>query len=431
MRTILKSIYTPIMVIMTCLCASVCLPLSGEAAERVIRPRRLNRSGTAAVEIITPAVTVSPAVSVGIPAPRSVPHDAADQSPAPPPDTVTTYPLPPKDPPPEGHARKSKKRRWLWSADTEREKQSEFAEGWDDPEFEPDFGRARGKKDAEAHGEPKDREAAKSVGLTDSDSDGTDSQGVGLPPYVSYEQYQEMNLRRLDFDAPLRITGGIPGERPPSPAGRSPFGDLTPPGDEEDFGDFIEEPAEEEILASEVPAEEIAEDVREEIPAEAVSSVSSDSMAPPAPSEVEDYRRRLEFRLLERYNNMPEHAGNVAKVSVVLSKPLQPSLDGTRLRAEFDQMVYDPWGKRISALEKEYYVVTFGAGGVRQVRSDPSVRIGLNMEREYAEAAEPGANIADRIRTLPSGHSFRANPSVEAPKAAMPDWWRPEYADEY
>ncbi len=151
--------------------------------------------------------------------------------------------------------------------------------------------------------------------------------------------------------------------------------------------------------------------------------------APPSPAEVESYRRRLEFRLLERYNNLPEHAGEVGKVSVVLSKPLQPSLDGTRLRAEFDQLVYDPWGRRIPSLEKEYYVVTFSAGGVRQVRSDPSIRVGLNHERTYSEPG-PDSDIAERIRTLPSDHAFRAAPRAEVPAVKMPDWWRPEFSDD-
>ncbi len=151
--------------------------------------------------------------------------------------------------------------------------------------------------------------------------------------------------------------------------------------------------------------------------------------AQPTPQEVENYRRRLEFRLLERYNNLPQHAGNVGKVSVVLSRPLQPSLDGTRLRAEFDQLVYDPWGRRIPALEKEYYVVTFGSGGARQVRSDPSVRVGLNYERTYSEPG-PESDIAEKIRRLPSDHAFRAAPKPEEPPLKMPDWWRPDFAED-
>lgn len=146
-------------------------------------------------------------------------------------------------------------------------------------------------------------------------------------------------------------------------------------------------------------------------------------MAPPTPAEVETYRQRLELRLLERYNNLPDHAGQVAKVSVVLSKPLQPSLDGSRIRAEFDQLVYDPWGKRIPVLEQEYYVVVFGSGGTQQVRSDPSIRVGLNMEKTYSEHTPLAA---DPFKNVPEDAAFQP-----APKAKMPDWWRPEFRDDY
>lgn len=145
------------------------------------------------------------------------------------------------------------------------------------------------------------------------------------------------------------------------------------------------------------------------------------SPAPPTRAEVEDYRVRLENRLLERYNNLPDHAGNVAKVTVVLSKPLVESLDGSLIRAEFDQMAYDPWGKRIPALEKEYYVVTFGAGGARQVRSDPSIRVGLDLEKTYSERAPLAA---DPFRNVQDSDAFRPAPTIK-----MPEWWRPDYPE--
>lgn len=146
--------------------------------------------------------------------------------------------------------------------------------------------------------------------------------------------------------------------------------------------------------------------------------VAGEPPAPPTRQEVEDYRIRLENRLLERYNNIPEHAGNVAKVTVVLSKPLQEALDGSRIRAEFDQLVYDPWGKRIPELEKEYYVVVFGSGGAQQVRSDPSIRVGLDLEKTYSERAPLAA---DPFRNVQESDAF--HPASETP---MPDWWRPE-----
>ncbi|MCD8138345.1 MAG: hypothetical protein LUE17_00955 [Planctomycetaceae bacterium] len=141
----------------------------------------------------------------------------------------------------------------------------------------------------------------------------------------------------------------------------------------------------------------------------------------PTRREVEDYRRRLQDRLLERYNNLPRFAGKVGKVSVVLSKPLDESLDGSLIRAEFDQLVYDPWGKRIPELEQEYFVVTFGAGGPRQVRSDPSIRVGLDLEKTYSEQAPLPA---DPFRNVPERRVFHLTPT-----AAMPDWWRPDFPE--
>ncbi len=120
------------------------------------------------------------------------------------------------------------------------------------------------------------------------------------------------------------------------------------------------------------------------MPAEEETTYQADAnhpaMSQPSPEAVEKYRVRLEDRLLERYGNLPEYAGKVARVRVVLSRPLDVSLDGSLIRAEFDQLVYDNWGNRMPDLEKEYYIVTFGSGGVRQVRSDPSIRIGRDLE---------------------------------------------------
>lgn len=146
-----------------------------------------------------------------------------------------------------------------------------------------------------------------------------------------------------------------------------------------------------------------------------------DISPPPTREEVEIYRKRLELRLLERYNNLPDHAGNVAKVSVVLSKPLDEALDGSLIRAEFDQLVYDPWGKRIPELEKEYYVVVFGSGGAQQVRSDPSIRIGLDLEKTYSERAPLAA---DPFRNVSESAAFRPAPQVK-----MPEWWRPDFPE--
>ncbi len=159
----------------------------------------------------------------------------------------------------------------------------------------------------------------------------------------------------------------------------------------------------------------------------------------PSRAEVEEYRRRLETRLLERYNNMPDHTGNVGRVTVALSKPLQTSLDGTMIRAEFDQLVFDPWGKRIPELEEEYYVVTFGSGGARQVRADPSIRVGLNLEKAWSEqaplAADPFARIPEDRAFHPAEKPEKAEPQAEpraetaVPQVRMPEWWRPDFPE--
>lgn len=141
--------------------------------------------------------------------------------------------------------------------------------------------------------------------------------------------------------------------------------------------------------------------------------------------QIDEYRARLENRLLERYNNLPGHSGNVGKVTVALSRPPETSLDGTMIRAEFDQLVYDPWGKRIPELEKEYYVVTFGSGGVRNVRTDPSIRVGLNLEKTYSERATLAADPFKRIPEAPKERPEGAG----AAETKMPDWWRPDFPE--
>lgn len=142
---------------------------------------------------------------------------------------------------------------------------------------------------------------------------------------------------------------------------------------------------------------------------------------PPTPEGVEAYRLRLEERLLERYNNLPQYAGKVFQVSAVLTRPLEVSLDGKFIKAEFDQLVYDIWGRRIPALEKEYFVVTFGAGGALQVRSDPSIRVGLDFERSFSEQAPLAADPFSRVKDI---EAFKP-----AARGEMPAWWRPEFPE--
>ncbi|MDR1612697.1 MAG: hypothetical protein LBT97_07925 [Planctomycetota bacterium] len=141
----------------------------------------------------------------------------------------------------------------------------------------------------------------------------------------------------------------------------------------------------------------------------------------PTPEGVEDYRARLEERLLERYNNLPDYAGKVGLVRVVLSRPLETSIDGKFIRAEFDQLVYDLWGKRLTRLEEEYFTVTFGEDGAQRVRSEPSIRVGLDLKGAYSEMAPP---IAWPLEKIDPDEAFDHPPAVK-----MPSWWRPEFPE--
>ncbi len=156
----------------------------------------------------------------------------------------------------------------------------------------------------------------------------------------------------------------------------------------------------ESTLSVQVDEQSVATPALAEDPACQESAPQPES---PTPEAVEQYRIKLENRLLERYNNLPESAGKVGKVVVVLSRPLEVSIDGKLIKAEFDQLVYDIWGKRMPALEKEYYVVTFGSYGVEQVRSDPSIRIGLDMEKTF-----PNTSLCQPTHSNMSARTIRA-----------------------
>ncbi len=422
MRTALTRKY---MLILICLlgCAGA------DAAERRVWPRRLNRARAALGAPRENDRNQPPAPPEAAP-PAQAPATAQGNAQPGEASPGARYSLPQEVPPPaprfpEKNTKQAAKqngetRRWGWDMDTELEKQSEYAARGPEWEYEPDFGKKRERpRRNDKPGSPEEEEAFSA-----------------LPPFALRDGNDDMNMRRLDFDAPLRITGGMPSEAVPSDAAALSFaGGSDGQGAARNGTDGeADTAANGNGVAFHATPGTGATDSADSMGVgggAGGAGGAGDTRGAPTPAEVESYRRRLEFRLLERYNNMPEYAGNVAKVTVVLSKPLRPSLDGTRLRAEFDQIVHDPWGKRLPELEKEYYVVTFGAGGARQVRSDPSIRVGLNRERAYADPAEPGADLSERLRRLPSGHAFRANPSVEPPRAAMPDWWRPEFADEY
>ncbi len=107
----------------------------------------------------------------------------------------------------------------------------------------------------------------------------------------------------------------------------------------------------------------------------------------PAPEleNVNKYARALEEKLQRRYNNTPGYAGNIAKVQLLPVNKPEASMDGKKLRMSWSQVVYDIWGKRVSDLEKEYYVVTFGDGKPLMQRTRPTITVGLNNEGGYSE----------------------------------------------
>ena len=135
----------------------------------------------------------------------------------------------------------------------------------------------------------------------------------------------------------------------------------------------------------------------------------------PIPPEVRDYQRKLSAHLLDKHNNRPEFAGKVARVDVVMPRPLRRSLDGRYIQAEFDQLVYDSWGRRLPQLESEYFVVTFGTEGAEVVRAEPSIRIGLDAEVNFGERGEmAGTPLA----------ALRKGEAVQPAPATSPVDWR-------
>lgn len=125
---------------------------------------------------------------------------------------------------------------------------------------------------------------------------------------------------------------------------------------------------------------------------------------------IDTYRRQLEAKLLDRYNNLPEYAGKVSKVELLVPSPPEHSEDGRMTRVEFDQLVYDQWGERIPKLEKEYFIVTFGSVGVRMVSSDPSIKVGLDLEGGFNERAKIGS-----FNHLSEGHMIQPAPTTSRP----------------
>jgi hypothetical protein len=147
------------------------------------------------------------------------------------------------------------------------------------------------------------------------------------------------------------------------------------------------------------------------------------------PDNVRAYMIQLEDRLAQRYNNIPEYAGKVSRVHLVIPSAPKVSVDGRELNYEFDQLVFDKWGERIPTLEKEYFLVTFGDGFPRLVRTDPTIRLGMELAGGYSESMpvnggrlgqmlNPGTNTPETAPKIPSNNGIPVVPSV--PDDAMP-----------
>lgn len=104
-----------------------------------------------------------------------------------------------------------------------------------------------------------------------------------------------------------------------------------------------------------------------------------------ARGNIDSYRRQLEQSLLDRYNNTPKFAGQIARVELIIPDEPVQSVDKQEVQVEFDQLVYDRWGKRVPELEGEYFMVTFSTGSARLVQTEASLRIGLDKPGGYSE----------------------------------------------
>ncbi|MBN2711649.1 MAG: hypothetical protein JXR97_04345 [Planctomycetes bacterium] len=105
-----------------------------------------------------------------------------------------------------------------------------------------------------------------------------------------------------------------------------------------------------------------------------------------ARGNVKTYKEQLERNLKQRYNNTQEWAGKISRVELIMPRPPEESLNGEEVKVEFDQLVYDNYDNRVPELEKEYFIITFGSGQPRLVKTDPSLDVGLSNRGEYSES---------------------------------------------
>lgn len=116
---------------------------------------------------------------------------------------------------------------------------------------------------------------------------------------------------------------------------------------------------------------------------------------------IDAYRRQLEARLLQKYNNMQDYAGVISRVELQLTHPPLQSCDRSEVKVEFCQLVYDKWNRRVPPLEKEYFIITFGSGTPRTVRTDPTVTFGLKTDGEFSEKTPVQSGLMGEFPSLP------------------------------
>ncbi len=140
----------------------------------------------------------------------------------------------------------------------------------------------------------------------------------------------------------------------------------------------------------------------------------------------EQYRLVLAEKLKNKYNNLPNYAGQVSRVELVVPRSPKVSSDGQEVQVEYDQLVYDKWGQRMPLLESEYYIVTFGPGQPKIVRTEPSLTVGLNIQGGYSESAPVVGGRLGALRTAePAVPAMPAAPIVPAPASSDQTTLRP------
>jgi len=106
---------------------------------------------------------------------------------------------------------------------------------------------------------------------------------------------------------------------------------------------------------------------------------------PSLPEVVGDYARALQKQLMKEWNEKGDFAGRLSEVKAILTARPKWSQDGKLLRAIFEVKVLDIWGENIPPLELKRYEAIFGSNGARTKITEPSIKIGLDMQETVME----------------------------------------------